>query len=423
MAHIIVIGSGIGGLPTAYELRKLLSKQHQITLISDSDKFTFIPSLPWVGLGLKTLDQVQLNLNPILSRKGINFCQAKIERVKPEQKQLVLETEVINYDYLVIATGGALNMNSVPGLNNHYTDSVCNPDHALRSLNSWQKFLKNPGEIVIGAVPEASCFGPVYEFAMLADFCLRKKGLRDDILMTVITPEPYCGHLGIGGMANSQELIEKLLRKRNINFFDNTEIIEIKSEEIICANGARFPFKYSMILPAFQGADFIKNTPNLGDKNGFLPVISSYQHSLYESIYGVGIITQLPVPEVTKIPIGVPKTGQMTEAMGMAVAHNIAVKLGEVNGNFVTPTLEAICLTDFGDTGVVFIADQVLPDPVTGKRKRALVLEGKWISWCKILFEIFFLMKMRFGVAVPFFEHWGLKMLGLELVEPILPEK
>lgn len=55
MANIVVIGAGIGGLPTAYELRHLLSHSHQVTLISASPKFTFIPSLPWVTMGLTAL--------------------------------------------------------------------------------------------------------------------------------------------------------------------------------------------------------------------------------------------------------------------------------------------------------------------------------------------------------------------------------
>ena len=58
MANIVVIGAGIGGLPTAYELRHLLSHSHQVTLISASPKFTFIPSLPWVTMGLTALSDV-----------------------------------------------------------------------------------------------------------------------------------------------------------------------------------------------------------------------------------------------------------------------------------------------------------------------------------------------------------------------------
>ena len=77
MAHIVVIGAGIGGLPTAYELRHLLSRQHTVTLISDTPFFTFIPSLPWVGLGLKSVADVQMAVEPVARRLGIQWEKAK----------------------------------------------------------------------------------------------------------------------------------------------------------------------------------------------------------------------------------------------------------------------------------------------------------------------------------------------------------
>lgn len=130
-------------------------------------------------------------------------------------------------------------------------------------------------------------------------------------------------------------------------------------------------------------------------------------------------MSQLKQPETTPIPIGVPKTGQMTEAMGMAVAHNIAVQLGVISAPLMTPTLEALCLADFGDTGIAFLADQILPTPITGKRRRAVAMQGRWVSWSKTAFEWFFLTKMRWGLAVPWFEQWGLQALGLSLIQPI----
>ncbi len=111
----------------------------------------------------------------------------------------------------------------------------------------------------------------------------------------------------------------------------------------------------------------------------------------------------------------------MTEAMAIAVVHNLAIELGEIDANPVTATLEAICLADFGDRGIVFVADPVLPNPITGKRRRAIALEGRWVSWSKSLFELFFLAKMRWGVAVPFFEAWLLEAFGLNLTEAIEP--
>ncbi|WP_421656577.1 hypothetical protein [Leptothermofonsia sp. ETS-13] len=107
-----------------------------------------------------------------------------------------------------------------------------------------------------------------------------------------------------------------------------------------------------------------------------MPILPTYQHPNYPTIYSVGVIVQLLIPEQTPLPVGVPKTGQMTEAMGMAVAHNIAIALGVLSAQPVTPTLEAICFADFGDTGILFLANPVLPNPTTGKRHQSIAMQG-----------------------------------------------
>jgi len=116
--------------------------------------------------------------------------------------------------------------------------------------------------------------------------------------------------------------------------------------------------------------------------------------------------------------IGLPKTGQMTEAMGLAVAHNIAVTLGAIKNSLKTPTLEVICLAEFGDTGIAYIAAPILPDPVTGKRRYSYAMRGRWVNWVKAAFEKYFLFKMKLGLGLPWFELLGLRLLfGLSLLK------
>lgn len=421
MAHIVVIGAGLAGLPTAYELRHLLSRPHKITLISNTSKFTFLPSLPWVGLGLTQLEKVQLEVSELVTKRGIEWLPEAVTQLNPYTQTIHTDAHALDYDYVVIATGAELALDTVPGLgpDNGFTQSVCNPHHALMANIAWQNFLQHPGPLVVGAVPGASCFGPAYEFALLADFILRQRGLRDQVPITFVTPEPYAGHLGIGGMANSSQLVTELMAEREVEVLENTAISRITSQDIILANGHQLPFRYSMLLPPFRGPRFIREAVGLGDANGFIPVLPTYQHPTFPSVYGAGVVTQLAPPEATPIPIGVPKTGQMVEAMGMAVAHNIALELGAVFAQSVSPTLEAICFADFGDTGLLFLADPVLPDPETGKRRRAITLGGRWVSWMKTAFEQYFLAKMRWGSAVPWFERLGLRAVGLSLLEPV----
>ncbi|MBO9998928.1 MAG: FAD-dependent oxidoreductase [Cyanobacteria bacterium SID2] len=421
MAHIVVVGGGIGGLPTAFELRHILPREHQVTLISDRDKFTFIPSLPWVAFDETPLENVQLEIEPLLKGRDIGWIDGRVTHLDPHEQILKVGDRTIAYDYLTISTGAALKLEAVPGLGPEggYTHSVCNPHHAVLAREAWKEFEKNPGPLVVGAVPGASCMGPAYEFALLADHILRKKGLRDRVPITFVSPEPYAGHLGIGGMANSGKLVTQLFEMKQIEWIENAAVTEITPDTICLAGGRRLPFKFSMLLPPFKGAQFLCDVPGLADAKGFVPVLPTYRHPEFPSIYSVGIATQLAPPEKTPVPIGVPKTGQMTESMGMAVVHNIALDLGVIQGDPVKPTLEAICMADFGDTGIIFIAQPVLPELESGTRRRAVAKRGIWVSWIKTAFERFFMAKLQNGLGVPWFEQLGLSMLGIRLVEPL----
>ena len=75
------------------------------------------------------------------------------------------------------------------------------------------------------------------------------------------------------------------------------------------------------------------------------------------------------------------KLGKWQKRWEVAVAHNIARELGVIKTAPVTPTLEAICMADFGGMGIIFVSAPVLPDSVTGKRRISVAKRGRWVSW------------------------------------------
>ena len=425
MANIVVIGAGLGGLPTAYELRNLLPRQHSVTLVSDKSKFTFVPGLIRVSLDLNPLDHLQLDLEKLVRKRGIEWVHGEVTALDPNMRQITVGAErKIDYDYVAIATGPSLAFDHLPGLGPYgdegYTNCVCTPNLALKARSAWVEFLKNPGPLVVGATPGAACFGPAYEFVLMADWVLRRRGLRDKVEITYVTSEPHAGHFGVGGVKNAKELTGSLLQKQGIKVIDNAAITDIEPQSINLADGRKLPFSYSMIIPPFRGVKFIQEAPGVSDAKGFIPVLPTYQHAQFPSMYALGVCVQLKQPEKTPVPIGIPKSGQMSEAMGVAVAHNIAVKLGAIKSPLKTPTLEAVCFAEFGDTGITYIAAPVVPDPVTGKRRYSLAIQGVWVNWLKLAFEEYFMLKMRMGLGVPWFENLGLRLLfGLSLVKPL----
>lgn len=423
MANVVVIGAGLGGLPAAYELKHLLSQGHRVTLISENEKFTFIPGLIRVALNLSHLDHIQLDLEPLARRYGLELIKGAVTELDlPKQHLTVEDGRTINYDYAILATGASLNFEAIPGLGPHggHTHSVCTPDHALQAREAWQQFLENPGPLVVGAAPGAGCFGPAYEFMLMADWELRRRGLRERVKITYVTPEPYAGHLGVGGVQHARELTADLLQEREIEVIDNAVITAVTEEAMILGDGKELPFSYAMVLPAFQGVRLVRETPGLGNEKGFIPILPTCRHPRFPSIYAIGVSVQLEQPDSTPIPIGLPKSGQMAEAMSIAAAHNIAVELGSLQAPLRTPTLEALCFAEFGDTGIAYIAVPVVPNPVTQKRRYSYAVRGAWVTWVKAAFEEYFLQKLRWGMGVPWFERLGMRFLfGLSLVEPL----
>jgi sulfide:quinone oxidoreductase len=70
MAHVVVMGAGIGGMPAAFDIKKALGKDHEVTLIGTSEHFQFTPSNPWVAVGWRKPSQVLVPIRPRSRRKG-----------------------------------------------------------------------------------------------------------------------------------------------------------------------------------------------------------------------------------------------------------------------------------------------------------------------------------------------------------------
>jgi sulfide:quinone oxidoreductase len=423
MSRIVIIGAGTGGVPAAYEIRGLLSKEHAVTLLNASSRFQFVPSNPWVAVGWREPDAVSLELGAYLEKRNIGFIAQTVDNIDPEAKTLVLaDGSSIDYDYLVITTGPKLAFDEIAGFSRDegHTQSICTLDHALQAFERYEEFLKAPGPVVIGAVQGASCFGPAYEFALILDADLRKRKARHKVPMTFVTSEPYLGHMGLGGVGDSKGIMESEFRQRHIRWITNASIekIEAHTISIVEHDGVGAPLKnhalehkLSMLLPAFKGVDAVADVKDLCNPRGFVLVDEHQRSPKYPSIYAAGVCIAIPPIEKTPVPTGAPKTGYMIESMVTAIAHNIAA---EIEGRAPTTkaTWNAICLADMGDTGVAFVAlPEIPPRNVTWAKK------GKWVHVAKIAFEKYFLHKVRTGNTDPVYERYVLKALGIERLQ------
>jgi sulfide:quinone oxidoreductase len=419
MKKIVIIGAGVGGLPMAYELREELGKKHQITVVSDSPTFQFVPSNPWVAVNWRAREEICVEVEKPLRKHGIDFSSAGLKKLDAENNRVELgDGGILDYDYLVLATGPRLAFDEISGLGpSRFTQSVCHVDHAEHAREAWETFVENPGPIIVGAAQGASCFGPAYEFAFIMDADLRKRKIRDKVPITYISPEPYIGHMGLDGVGDSKTLLESEFRERHINWITNAKILNVEKNTMQVAEcndqgeevrQHSLPFNYSMILPAFTGIGPLMNIKGLVNPRGFVVVDDYQRNPAYQNIYAVGVCVAIAPQKPTPVPTGVPKTGYMIESMVAATVENIAA---DIDGKeaAATATWNAICLADMGDTGIAFVAlPQIPPRNVTWARK------GKWVHMAKIAFEKYFLRKIRTGNTDPYYEQKVLKLLGIE---------
>ncbi len=419
MAHIIIIGASTGGLPAAYQARDELGLGHKITVVSNTPIFHFVPSNPWVAVGWRTRKDISFPLESYLSAKNIAFSAAGVNEIRADINQLSLvDGSTLDYDFLIIATGPKLAFDEIEGLGpDGFTHSICTVDHAEITYKSWQKFLKNPGPIVVGAVQGASCYGPAYEYALILNHALRKAKIRDRVPMTFVSSEPYIGHLGLGGVGDSKSLLESEFRHNDIKWITNAKLMKVEAGNMVIEQVNdqaetiklhELPFKFSMMIPAFKGVDCVANMgEEVVNPRGFIKVDEFQRNLKYSNIYGIGVCIDIPPVGGSPLAVGVPKTGYMIESMAKASVYNIKAAI-EGKEPSARATWDAICLADMGNTGAAFVASPQIPP-----RNVAWMKKGKWVHYAKVGFEKYFIYKMKKGSAEPAFEKHFLKLLGL----------
>ena len=397
MARIIVVGGNFAGLTSALELKRKLGSVHEIIMISKSANFLYVPSLIWIPFGKRNLKNISVPLNSILKKVKVPFICAEVTEIFAEEKVVRCIDREFKYDYLIIATGPEWIFDQIPGLGLESNISyITTPEVAMKTRKRWQEFIKDPGPVVIGATQGSQCTGPAYEFLFNFEKRCRKHGIRKKVDITFITPEPYVGHLGMGGVTGSNFILKKLLPMFKINYITNAEMQDASNQTILLKSGQKIPYKFSMIMPIFKGAKVVGNSPGLGTDDAFIPVNHTYQHKKYSSIFGVGIAADLPIKFRTPVPIGVPKTGYAADESAKTAVENIVSLISGKSRLEEKPMgkIPGYCIMDAGEKEMITISNSLLKP-----RKFSVVLPNPIYHISKLSLENYYLWKVRHGYS------------------------
>ena len=443
MAKVVVIGSGFAGHTAAMYLSSRLGKSHQVTVITNNDKFSYIPSWVWVGVGHIKPDKTVFPLAPVYKRLGVHFVHAAAREVHPEvENQYVIgemsgtkEPVRLDYDYLVIATGPKLNFAATPGLGpeHGYTHSICTLPHAVESRDAYKVAIERmkKGEhlrFVIGTGhPGATCQGAAFEYLENIHKDLLKKGLRDKADLLWLSNEQALGDFGVrgiqmkrqDGLLNSDEFIEAIFKDHGIRWQVQTGVTKVEQDKIYWENFAgekgETPYDFAMLIPQFTGQpirylgkDGSDIAERLVNKAGFvladgiygLPYSelennpeawpATYQNPNFANIFSAGIAFAPPgpiskphtTPNGLSISAAPPRTGMVSGVIGRVVALNIVdlIKHGKVTHRERMSEMVAACIASMGDSLWDGAAAVMIMYPVVPDKKHYVGSSGRDLS-------------------------------------------
>lgn len=369
MAKVVVLGAGISGHTAASHIRRKLGKNHEVTVVSPSEYYQWIPSNIWVGVGRMTIDQVRFKLGPLYKRWGIKFEQAKATEIHPEGNESngtpyvsieytssskKGEKATVEYDYLINATGPKLNFEATEGLGpEKFTHSVCSCDHAAETwyaLKVCLNRMKNGEKLkfLIGTGhPGATCQGAAFEYSLNLANEIKAEGLADKAELIWITNEYEIGDFGMGGafikrggyISSTKVFSESILAEYGIRWIKRAGVTKVEKGlvhyETLDGLKHTQDFDFAMLIPAFAGTG-LKAYNNKGEDvssslfapSGFMKVDADYSGKPFEEWN----IEDWPSVYQNPLHKNIFATG-----IAFAPPHQISKPMKSPNGTLITP--------------------------------------------------------------------------------------
>ena len=114
--HIVILGAGFGGVYLAKKLSShVTAGDIDVTIISRTNYFLFTPLLHEVATGSLGATSVAEPLREVFAKSQIRVIQADVQSINSGNKTVTTSAGIVDYDYLVVATGADTNYYGIPG--------------------------------------------------------------------------------------------------------------------------------------------------------------------------------------------------------------------------------------------------------------------------------------------------------------------
>ncbi len=397
MKKLVILGAGTAGTMMANHLRsKLNKKAWEITIVDQYKTHYYQPGFLFLPFDIYTEDQVKKTGKKFIP-KDVNYIQQKIELIQPESNTVQLEDRSLNYDILIIATGSKIAPEEVEGMKGeNWQKNVFDfytYEGALALRNKLRDFKKGKLVVHLTEMPIKCPVAPL-EFAFLADSYFKKKGVRDQVDITYVTP--------LGGAFTKPKAtatLEYLLEEKQIKVVPDFAIERVDNEEnkIVDYADQEVPYDLLVTVPTNMGDELMERS-GLGDDLNFVPTHhNTLQSEAHENIFVIGDATNVPAS----------KAGSVAHFQAETLTDNILLY---IDGKELKEEFDghANCFIETGENKALLIDFNYKQEPVEGTFPFAgigplkLLKESVFNHWGKLAFRWIYWNMLLKGIPIPF---------------------
>ncbi len=396
MKRIVILGGGTGGTLAANRLRRTLrADRASITVVDQNDRHVYQPGLLFIPFGKERADRITRPRGRQLHR-GVDYRRGTVESIELASNTVhLVDGSELAYDVLIVATGAVLSLEETAGLTGPGWMEKVFTFYTLEGATALAKALEafEGGRVVVNVfdMPIKCPVAPL-EFCFLADSYFRKRGIRDRVELTYVTPldgaftKPVCSRK-LGGM----------LGERNLNLVTeyNTASVDGVEGRLISYDDREIPFDLAVVVPIHSGAPFVFQSTGLGDELGFIPADErTLQSKAAPNVFVLGDAAALPTS----------KAGSVTHFEGKALARNVCQYLEgkSLDGSFDG---HANCFIESGDAKALLIDFNYVTEPLEGHYPSSIGLplmkESRLNHIGKLLFQSLYWHSLLPGRDLP----------------------
>lgn len=397
MKRIVVLGGGTGGTLTANRLRRRFPPEEVcIDVVDRDDRHVYQPGLLFVPFGLAEPDEIVRPRRRQL-RSGIGFHETEVDAVDigAAHVQLADGTD-LGYDVLVVATGARLLPEETEGLvgpgwlERVFTFYDLEGAAALRT--ALDRF--DGGRLVVDVVDmPIKCPVAPLEFALLADWLLRERGVRARTELVLATPLDAAFTKPVAA-----EHLAYLLGEKEIELVTEFAAGEVDGMggTLTAYDGRAVDFDLLVTVPAHGGAAYVARSEGLGDALDFVPTDPhTLQARAGENVFALGDAAEVPTS----------KAGSVAHFEGELLEENVARFLA---GRALERSYDghASCFVETGFRKALLIDFNYETEPGPGRFPTALgplplLRESRLNHLGKLMFEWFYWHALLPGRDIP----------------------